>query len=305
MIRRGLVLFFFIGLAACGGRRLASGSAPLYGAGAIDGTSIALSGIAGGRLALTRVAAGCRGYAQRQPSHVITTSGGPLRLTASGTGDTTLAVRLPNGQILCDDDSGGSLNPLIDAFSDPGDIEVWVGSYSGSDISYTLMAAGGTPSGGAIAAPPPTSGGTAVAAAPPPTAPPPVASAPAPQIVMLEPRIPTTVFGAGVTPTVAVWTAPGASVEFSATQAGSGIHLSASVNGVAVAIADVPIDATNLIVTVTERDDRSLLVRAERAPNGSDPGVTMLWRCEVGGGTVSVADSWNGTASERGPRWSR
>jgi hypothetical protein len=64
--------------------------------------------------------------------------GGPidlLRVLVDSDGnDLTLAVRTPDGQWHCNDDSGdpmNGLNPAVDLYSPPaGQIEVWVGTYS-------------------------------------------------------------------------------------------------------------------------------------------------------------------------------
>lgn len=422
---------------------IAPGSAPAYGGGALGGGGgVTLSGMAGGPVDLSRVDGSCRGYAQATPSHVISTSGGPVRITTNASGDATFLVRLPDGRTLCDDDGGDGFNPLIETSTSAGRIEIWVGSYSGSAVTYTLMANGGT-----VVAPPPVSGsslfgnltvgagmrdpaigsgrfggpmpassissgcaghvssapshlvnvtsymsnlrfvvngdadttllvqypdghfscnddgggyphplvegptgpgtirvwigsyssgtggnyllgvttnpsisatnlssyaggGGAVVIAPPPSGggvvvtPPPVSGA---VRVDLDPRIPVTLYGIGVTPTVAVWSPRGGpSIEVTTTPRGSMITVTVSVNGTLQSVFDVPADmASGSIVTVTERADRRLLVRAERAPGAADPGATMLWLLNYAGGAVSIAESWSGTASERGPRWSR
>lgn len=423
---------------------IASGSAPAFGGGTISGGApLTLSGVAGGPVELSRVDGACRGYAQATPNHVLNTSGGPLRITTNASGDATFLVRLPDGRMLCDDDGGDGFNPLIDTSTGPGRVEIWVGSYGGSTLTYTLMA-----SGGGYAPPPPPSGGSAlfgnltvgagmrdpamgsgrfggpmpassvssgcpghissapshlvtvtsympllrfvvngdadttlmvqfpdghiscnddgggyphplveegsgpgtirvwvgsyssgttgnyllgvttnpsinatnlsrysggggVVVAPPPpvvvTPPPPVVSGAV--RVDLDPRIPVTLYGIGVTPTVAVWSPRrGPSIEVSTVPRGSVISVSVTIDGALQSVFDVPSDlASGAVVMVTERGDGRLLVRAERAPGASDPGSTMLWLLNyaAASGAVSIAESWAGTASERGPRWSR
>lgn len=432
---------------------IAPGSAPAYGGGSLSGGGpLTLGGVAGGPVELSRVDGSCRGYAQPSPSHVINFSGGPIRLTTVGTsGDATMMVRLPDGRTMCDDDGGEGNNPLIDAVTSGGRLEVWVGSYSRSAVTYTLMANGGGGGGGVVVAPPPMGGGGgalfgtltagpgmrdpvigtgrfggpipassiggscrgSVTAAPThvvnvtsympnlrfvvngdadttlmvqypdgrfacsddeggyphplvegPSAPgtvrvwigayssgttgnytlgvttnpsinagnlasyaggggvvvsPPVVVAPPPPTgggfgsgavrVDLDPRIPTTLYGLGVTPTVAVWSPRrGPTVEVSTIPRGSLINVSVSVGGVVASVFDVPTElATGSVVTATERSDGRLLVRAERSPTGRDPGSTMLWLLAYvpSTGGVSIAESWSGSASERGPRWSR
>jgi hypothetical protein len=419
---------------------LAVGSPPAYGGGTLGGRPVSLNGMAGGPVELSRVDGSCRGYAMPQPSHVLNTSGGMIRLTTAGaSGDTTMLVRLPDGRILCNDDGGEGFNPLIETSTSPGRVEVWVGSYSaGSNATYTLMgsAAGAAPPpvvggginvgpgmpdpamasgrfGGPISAsslssscrgnisgapnhvvnvtgympvirfvvngdadttlivqfpdgrfscdddgggyPHPlvegssgpgtirvwvgaysagTTGnyligvtsnrgvnagnlsswgsGVVVGPPPPPVGPPPPPVGPPPGVgavrVDLDPRIPVTLYGLGVSPTVAVWSPRrGPTIEVSTAPRGSIITVSVSVGGVLQSVVDVPAEmVTSSIVTVTERADGRLLVRAERAPSARDAGSTMLWLLGYGASSgVSVAESWTGTASERGPRWSR
>lgn len=417
---------------------IAPGSSPVFGGGTLAGAPLTLSGTAGGPVELSRVDGSCRGYASPQPSHVINFSGGPIRLTTNASGDATFLVRLPDGRTLCDDDGGDGFNPLIETSTSAGRIEVWVGSYGGSSVSYTLLA-----SGSAVAPPPVVGGGSSmygnlaigpgmpdpamasgsfggpisassissgcaghvsanpshlvtvtsyisglrfvvngdadttllvqwpdghfdcnddgggyphplvtgstgpgtirvwvgsyssgstgrytmavttnpsitatnmsggVAISPPPP-PPPGGVVVTPPVtgavrVDLDPRIPVTLYGSGVTPTVAIWSPRGGpSIEVSSVPRGSMVTISVSVNGVLQSVVDVPAAlAANAIVTVTERSDRRLLVRAERAPSGADSGETMLWLLSYTRGAVAIAESWAGTASERGPRWSR
>ena len=67
---------------------------------------------------------------------------------------------------------------------------------------------------------------------------------------------------------------------------------------------EIAADPGHIVVSLDQRSDESLVIRAERPPSDGDPGVTMLWHCQLNG-TVQVLESWAGTASERGPRWSR
>ncbi len=53
---------------------------------------------------------------------------------AEGEGDLNLLVQTPEGEWLCDDDSLGSLNPVIAISSPPsGTYRIWVGSYHAND----------------------------------------------------------------------------------------------------------------------------------------------------------------------------
>jgi len=86
----------------------------------------------GQRPAESLIAAGCRGYITSQPDHIFVAQTGFsfLRIMVSSPGDTTLIVQAPNGQVLCDDDGGSGLNPMVQGSFGPGTYYVWVGSYS-------------------------------------------------------------------------------------------------------------------------------------------------------------------------------
>jgi hypothetical protein len=101
-----------------------------------------MTGVMGGNVVASQFGPNCRGSIFAAPSHVIRTRSGfrNIRFVVSAQADSTLMVMLPNGQILCDDDGGGSLNPLVQAPSPPGEIRVWVGVYSESaqNQPYTI-----------------------------------------------------------------------------------------------------------------------------------------------------------------------
>lgn len=83
----------------------------------------------------------CRGYVPDAPQLVLRSSQPvALRIAPHATsGDLVMMVAGPDGRVLCDDDGGGSLNPLISAVMAPGDTRVWVGTYSmGESIDFTL-----------------------------------------------------------------------------------------------------------------------------------------------------------------------
>jgi hypothetical protein len=82
-------------------------------------------------------AAGCIGTFPSSEQHVIKL-GGPIDLLRvlvdTDSSDLTLAVRTPDGLWHCNDDSGdpmNGLNPTVELYAPPpGQIEVWVGTYS-------------------------------------------------------------------------------------------------------------------------------------------------------------------------------
>jgi hypothetical protein len=60
----------------------------------------------------------------------IERAGLPIQFRVTSASDTTLLIRAPNGQVLCDDDAGGGLNPMVLFPSTvPGTYTVWVGTY--------------------------------------------------------------------------------------------------------------------------------------------------------------------------------
>ncbi len=101
-----------------------------------------MNGMMGGTIQASQFSSSCRGTVNPQPSHVVRSQTGfrNIRFVVAGQGDSTLMVMLPNGQVLCDDDGGEGLNPLIQTASPPGDIRIWVGVYSQSNQGrpYTI-----------------------------------------------------------------------------------------------------------------------------------------------------------------------
>ncbi len=88
---------------------------------------------AGGAIDATRASTECNaGFIAQRPSYSVRYTSGdfPLYFFAQSDADTTLAVRAPNGAWVCDDDSGGNLNPLV-SFAAPqsGRYQVWVGRF--------------------------------------------------------------------------------------------------------------------------------------------------------------------------------
>lgn len=74
------------------------------------------------------VSPGCRGWVGHGPDlNLVTTIARRVSVTAEGPADLTLVVRDPNGQLRCDDDSGGGQTPRVTATLTPGISEVWVG----------------------------------------------------------------------------------------------------------------------------------------------------------------------------------
>lgn len=151
-----------------------------------------------------------------------------------------------------------------------------------------------------------------VVVAPPPVVAPPVVVAPPSSAVRvtLTPRVPVTLFAPGITtPTVAVWSPRGGSpVEFATVSRGSVLVISASVGGAVTQLVEIPAAlAATAVVTATRRPDGQVLFRAERAPEGIDPGQQMVllvnWSRSIG--APAIAQQWIGSFSDRAPGWAR
>lgn len=82
------------------------------------------------------LAPGCRGFVTSTPD-VIVHYAAParwIRFFVRGAGDTTLVVNDGAGRWHCDDDSGGSLNPMLEISNPPGgQYDIWIGSYRASE----------------------------------------------------------------------------------------------------------------------------------------------------------------------------
>jgi len=237
----------------------------------------------------------CRGHYSPQPSHVLMSPTGfrQIRFIVNSGIDTTMVVQLPNGQILCDDDGGSGLNPMITTASPPGAIRVWVGVYGSTsrngpyNIGFSELSSVSTnniptPGGG---------GGTVVTPTPRPQTP--------AQVVQLTVGIPTTLLGPAMTDTVvATWNprgGPPTQVQLAGTTVMAG----------STRLETIPGSLRDPTVTVQQQRNGNLVVRAEQPPAGrGDRGQTFLlhvaWR-----GRPVVIDRWSGNATQRGPRWSR
>lgn len=88
----------------------------------------------GGAIESTRADDEClAGYIASRPSYTLRYRAGelPLYIFSVSEADTTIAVRAPDGQWYCDDDSGGSLNPVV-SWQTPrsGRYQIWVGRFA-------------------------------------------------------------------------------------------------------------------------------------------------------------------------------
>ena len=109
------------------------GSITLYGSQLAQPYSMQV--VSGGNIDASRVGlpSNCRGFVTQNPDVIVQYQqpGRQLGFFAEAQGDTTLVVRGPNGQWWCSDDEGGNRNPLIAMVNaQPGQYEIWVGSYN-------------------------------------------------------------------------------------------------------------------------------------------------------------------------------
>jgi len=93
---------------------------------------------AGGPIDVSTVSNGCQGFIAERPSFTLRYRRGdlPLYVGVVADEDTTLVVKGPNGQWMCDDDSGDNLNPVI-SWEHPrsGRYQIWVGRFGSADLA--------------------------------------------------------------------------------------------------------------------------------------------------------------------------
>ena len=85
----------------------------------------------GGTIDVSHLAASCVGYVGREPDYQVEYDAGSLSLSfrVDGPIDTSLVVNGPNGSWMCDDDSGGNLDPLVTVLEPrSGRYDIWVGT---------------------------------------------------------------------------------------------------------------------------------------------------------------------------------
>jgi len=90
--------------------------------------------VSGGEVAVDYLGGGCTGFAAVAPDFRLNWTGQSEELrflfSASNGGDTTLLINRPDGSWVCNDDSDGSLDPMV-VLANPGEgqYDIWVGSY--------------------------------------------------------------------------------------------------------------------------------------------------------------------------------
>jgi hypothetical protein len=99
-------------------------------------------GRGGGPVPAESIDESCRGYIQVEPTFLLKVDVAvpDLRVLVHMEGDATLVIQLEDGRVLCNDDSEGSLDPMIMGGFPPGRHRVWVGTYSESGVGtdYTI-----------------------------------------------------------------------------------------------------------------------------------------------------------------------
>jgi hypothetical protein len=98
-------------------------------------------GVSGGAVNANAIGGACRGFISQTPDHILVANGNfpMLRLLVRSNQDTTLVVQDQGGRVWCDDDSGGSSNPLLQSSVPAGTYRIWVGSYrAGVQAPYTI-----------------------------------------------------------------------------------------------------------------------------------------------------------------------
>jgi len=90
--------------------------------------------VSGGNLSVSSMGFGgsCRGHVTAQPDYImmLTNVSQFLRVYVQSGADTTLLINASDGSWHCNDDSYGGLNPTVDfSMAQPGQYDIWVGSY--------------------------------------------------------------------------------------------------------------------------------------------------------------------------------
>lgn len=96
-------------------------------------------GTAGGTTLANTLNNNCRGRIPDVPQHTVTLQNDfrYLKVLVHSTEDTTLVIRQPDGSYRCDDDSEG-LNPIVGGAFGPGEYQIFIGTYTGTQGPYVL-----------------------------------------------------------------------------------------------------------------------------------------------------------------------
>ncbi|NJR20608.1 MAG: peptidase S1 [Hyphomonadaceae bacterium] len=106
-----------------------------------DPTNVRVS--SGGNIDASSLGNGCTGFIASAPDVRLNYEPGslPLIISVNSSADTSLAINLPNGQWLCDDDSGNrGMNPSITLRDvQSGQYDIWVGTYGETDAKSATL----------------------------------------------------------------------------------------------------------------------------------------------------------------------
>ncbi len=97
---------------------------------------------AGGDQDATALGGNCVGFIADAPDYRIfyTPGTAPLIFSVLSAADTTLVINDPNGNWICDDDSAGNFNPLIQMDNPAGgQYDIWVGTYDQSGFPEATL----------------------------------------------------------------------------------------------------------------------------------------------------------------------
>ncbi len=113
---------------------IASEGAPTLGTlePAEESTAHMLSGVVEGFAEASRVSPGCRGFVPVAPQALLRLREPRIvRATTTAPIDLVMLVRSAGGTVRCDDDGGGSMQPLVAAVLPAGVHRIWVGTFQG------------------------------------------------------------------------------------------------------------------------------------------------------------------------------
>ncbi len=100
--------------------------------------------VGGGSVDVSYLGNGCVGYATAQPDYRLNWSGRSSELRfffqADDNADTTILINLPDGSWMCNDDSAGTIDPMVVVGNPPeGQYDIWIGTYSRDTTAFGTL----------------------------------------------------------------------------------------------------------------------------------------------------------------------
>lgn len=100
--------------------------------------------VGGGSVDVSYLGNGCVGYATAQPDYRLNWSGRSSELRfffqADDDVDTTILVSLPDGAWMCNDDTPGTLDPMVVVDNPPeGQYDIWIGTYGRDETAFGTL----------------------------------------------------------------------------------------------------------------------------------------------------------------------